>query len=379
MFLLVSSIVMACVAAYVIARVILPLSCPVWLRWLLALVIFAAAEKILLLRLVLGRSGSLFDMSQVATFSTGFAQAFVIICALLVLCRDGLLLLRWLWPKRAPAPLAPLPCWLRPAPLLLLALLGTGWSVWQAAKVPEVRSLSLHLPNLPPALKGLRIVQLSDLHIGPGFDRAWLSQVVERSNALKPDLIVITGDIVDGTVARLRPSVAPLQDLQARYGVFLVAGNHEYYSGLAPWMKEFATLGITVLSNEHRTIDLHGTPLVVAGITDPVSAAHNSPTPNPVQALQGRPEGAFSLLLSHQPRTALDSAKAGAHLQLSGHTHGGLLLPLQPLVALFNQGFVAGLYHAGSMPLYVHSGSALWAGFPVRLGVPSEIAEITLE
>lgn len=379
MFLLVSSLLMALVAVYVIVRVILPLACPVWLRWLLALGILAAAEKILLLRLILGRSGALFDLSQVATFSSGFAQAFVVISALLVLCRDLLLLLRRLWRKSTNSAPAPLPLWLRPAPLLLLALLGTGWSVWQAAKVPEVRSLSLQVPNLPPALKGLRIVQLSDLHIGPGFDRDWLMQVVARSNALKPDLVVITGDIVDGTVNHLRPSVAPLQDLRARYGVFLVAGNHEYYSGLAPWMKEFSTLGIQVLNNEHRVIDLHGTPLVVAGITDPVAAAHDSPTPNPAAALQDRPAGAFTLMLSHQPRTALDSAKAGAHLQLSGHTHGGLLLPLQPLVALFNQGFVAGVYRAEAMQLYVHSGSALWAGFPVRLGVPSEITEIILE
>lgn len=377
MFLLVSSLLMALVAAYVIVRLILPLACPVWLRWLLALSIFAAAEKILLLRLILGRSGALFDLSPLATFSSGFAQAFVVISALLVLCRDVLLLLRRLCPKNAQH--GPLPLWLRPAPLLLLALLCTGWSVWQAAKVPEVRSLSLQVPNLAPTLKGLRIVQLSDLHIGPGFSRDWLMHVVERSNALKPDLVVITGDIVDGTVSRLRPSVAPLQDLQARYGVFLVPGNHEYYSGLAPWMKEFATLGIQVLSNEHRVIDLHGTPLVVAGITDPVASAHASPPPDPAAALQGRPADAFTLMLSHQPRTALDSAKAGAHLQLSGHTHGGLLLPLQPLVALFNQGFVAGSYRTGAMQLYVHSGSALWAGFPVRLGVPSEITEITLE
>lgn len=376
---------MGCVALYVIIRGICPLACPPWLRWVLALAILMAAEKILILRYFVGRTTAQLDLPPFVIFGTGFAQGFVVLAALLFLARDIVLLCRWLWCKSRSsthstrAQRAILPLWLRPLPLLLVTLLCTGWSVWQAAKVPEVRSLSLQVPNLPPALKGLRIVQLSDLHIGPGFDRDWLMQVVARSNALKPDLVVITGDIVDGTVNHLRPSVAPLQDLRARYGVFLVAGNHEYYSGLAPWMKEFSTLGIQVLNNEHRVIDLHGTPLVVAGITDPVAAAHDSPTPNPAAALQNRPAGAFTLMLSHQPRTALDSAKAGAHLQLSGHTHGGLLLPLQPLVALFNQGFVAGVYRAEAMQLYVHSGSALWAGFPVRLGVPSEITEIILE
>lgn len=394
MFLLLSSLLMALVSAYVIVRVIRPLTCSAWLRWLLAFGIFIAAEKILFLHLFVGRSIAQHDLSPLMTFGTGFAQGFVVISALLVLCRDILLLVRWLWRKGTkpvsapaslsassppPSPARALPLWLQPAPLLLLALFCTGWSVWQAAKVPEVRAVSLHVPNLPPALKGLRIVQLSDLHIGPGFDRRWLTQVVQRTNALKPDLVVLTGDIVDGSVSYLRPSIAPLQELQSRYGAFLVVGNHEYYSGLAAWQQEFRRLGITVLNNEHRVIDLRGTPLVVAGVTDPVAAAHNSPTPDPVQALQGRPADAFSLMLSHQPRTAAASAKAGAQLQLSGHTHGGLLLPLQALVARFNTGFVAGPYTLGSMVLYVHSGSALWAGFPIRFGVPSEIADIVLE
>lgn len=370
---------MALLALYIITRVIVPLSCrPVW-RWLLALAIFLAAEKVLLMRLLVGRTAAEIHLSPLVIFGSGFALAFVVVAALLVLGRDVLLLIRWLWQSRsASSARRPLPPWLRPAPLLLLALLCTGWGVWQAVKVPDVRAITLNIPALAPALQGLRIVQLSDLHIGAGFGRAWLEQVVARTNALEPDLIVITGDIVDGPVSQLRHSTAPLGELRARYGVFLVMGNHEYYSGFDAWLQEFCRLGVTVLLNEHRVIDIHGTPLVIAGVTDPVASAHDSPPPDPAQALHKRPAKAFSLLLSHQPRTAADSAAAGAHLQLSGHTHGGLLLPLQALVALFNEGFVAGDYSLGTMQLYVHPGSALWAGLPLRLGVSSEITEITL-
>lgn len=369
---------MALVALYVIARVVMPLQCRPMLRWLLALAIFLAAEKILLIRLLVGRTAAQIDLPPFLVFGTGFAQGFVVIAALLVLGRDVLLLGRWLWQRRSASQARPLPLWLRPAPLLLLALLCTGWGGWQATKVPEVRAIVLPIPALPAALQGLRIVQLSDLHIGVGFGRAWLEQVVARSNALKPDVIVITGDIVDGPLSQLQQSLASLGQLRARYGVFLVMGNHEYYSGFDEWLQEFRRLGITVLINEHRIVDIHGTPLLVAGITDPVASAHNSPPPDPAQALSGRPAGVFSLLLSHQPRTAADSAAAGAQLQLSGHTHGGLLLPLQSLIALFNEGFVAGPYTLGTMQLYVHPGSALWAGLPIRLGVPSEITEVTL-
>lgn len=372
---------MGLVALYTIVRIVCPLRVHRGWRILLAFALLACAEKITILRLFMGSTAQQ-DLPTAVIFAGGFAQGFVVILALLALLRDLILLLRYLCRKISHKPLSVLPrqpLWLRPAPLLLLALVLAGWGVWQAAKVPDVRQITLNVPNLPPALHGLRIVQLSDLHIGSGFDRTWLSEVVARTNALKPDLVVITGDLVDGYVPQLRDSIAPLAQLKSRYGTFMVAGNHEYYSGYTPWMQHFRSLGLQVLENAHTLVTHNELPFVIAGITDPVATSMGGEAPDIPKALRGRPTQAFTLLLSHQPRTAAASAAAGAHVQLSGHTHGGLLLPLQALVARFNEGFVAGNYTVNSMRLYVHPGSALWAGFPIRLGVPSEITEIILE
>lgn len=382
MFLLLSSAVMGAIALYCILRVVRPLPiAPKW-RILLSIILLICAGKILILRFFFGNVAQQ-DMPAAFIFGGGFAQGFLVILTMLALARDTILLLRFVLAKlRRAMPSHQRPTrhiWLGPVPLLLLALVLTGWSVWQAAKVPAVRQFSIIIPNLPQSLKGLRIVQLSDLHISKAFGHAWLTEVVARTNALQPDIIVITGDIVDGSIPQLQNSVAPLGDLKARYGTFLVAGNHEYYSGYQPWMLHFRSLGLQVLENAHQTVTHNGNTLVVAGITDPVADSRGGMQPDITQSLHNSPAEAFTLMLSHQPRTAEANAKAGVDLQLSGHTHGGLILPLQALVARFNEGFVEGIYTVNNMRLYVHPGSALWAGFPLRLGVPSEISEITLE
>lgn len=384
MFFLISSVLLGSIALYVIVRVIWQLRCSLWLRCLFSLLLLAAAEKIVLLRLLLGPTAQQ-NLSEPTVFIMGFAQGFVVLTAMLTLLRDLLLLLRWLWrklkkrnfrtaPQRSPST----PWCLQAMPIVILSFVLTGWSVWQAAAVPQVRQIQLQIPNLPAGLEGFRIVQLSDLHMGPGFNTPWLTEVVQRANALKPDMVAITGDIVDGSVPALRSRVAPLLQLRSHYGTFLVAGNHEYYSGLDSWMREFDAMGLQVLENSHLTLDVNNTPLVVAGITDPVATQMGAEPPNAVKALEGRPKDAFTLMLAHQPRTANANAAAGVQVQLSGHTHGGLMIFLQPLVALFNDDFVAGIYTRNGMQVYVHHGSGLWAGFPVRLGVPSEITCITL-
>lgn len=378
MFLLISSLLMGLISLYCIIRVICPLPISRGWRIFLSLALVACAGKIVILRIFFGNIAQQ-DMPAAFIFAGGFAQGFVVVLTLLTLARDAVLVLRAIVRKVRNSPTAPRPLWLGSVPLLVLTLALTSWAVWQAAKVPAVRQIHLSVPNLPPALQGLRIVQLSDLHISNGFNGQWLNEVVARTNALKPDLVVITGDLVDGSVEKMRSSIAPLADIKSRYGTFLVAGNHEYYSGYTPWMQHFRSLGLHVLENAHSTLTHNGYTFVVAGITDPVANSRGGKKPDTDQALLGRPEQAFTLMLSHQPRTAADNAAAGVALQLSGHTHGGLILPLQGLVALFNEGFVVGTYTVGNMLLYVHPGSALWAGFPLRLGVPSEITEIILE
>ncbi|HRH00472.1 MAG TPA: metallophosphoesterase [Polyangiaceae bacterium] len=223
---------------------------------------------------------------------------------------------------------------------------------------------------------GYRIVQISDVHVGPTIGVDFMAALVARINALAPDAVVITGDLVDGSVAELAAHVAPLRDLVARDGVFFVTGNHEYYSGADAWLAHLSTLGIRALRNERvslggeRGFDL-------AGIDDASAhqfgAGHGADL---TRALEGRDAGRPVVLLAHQPRAALEAAKHGVSLVLSGHTHGGQMFPWNHVVKL-QQPFIAGLYRHLETQVYVSCGTGYW-GPPMRVGAPAEITEIEL-
>ena len=252
------------------------------------------------------------------------------------------------------------------------------YGVGQGVDLPEVRQWEVSLPKLPPDLDGLRLVQISDLHVSSLLREAWVQGVVKRVNALKPDLILFTGDSVDGLPVHRAAGIAPLADLRARYGVFGCTGNHEYYGDFRAWMATFPTLGITMLQNAHRVVHIEGQALVIAGVTDQVASRFALPMPDSRAALAGAPENVVRIMLAHRPTEAKASVGMGVDLQLSGHTHGGQILGMNKIVARFNQEYLYGWYHVDAMPLYVCSGAGLWNGFPVRLGVPSEIAHIVL-
>jgi predicted MPP superfamily phosphohydrolase len=258
---------------------------------------------------------------------------------------------------------------------LLFSLIG----VWFGVRVPNVRTHEITVKNLPPELDGFTIAQLTDLHITALFSQKWVSAVVEKTNAVEPDLVLITGDIVDGRADRRLLDVAPLAGLRANFGVFAVPGNHEYYSGYEEWMDVFNGLGIRMLQNEHTVIAREGSSLILAGITDLGAARRGGPPPDTNAALHGAPGGMAKILMSHQPGNARESANAGIDLQLSGHTHGGQIAGLHFIVKYANGGFTSGQYDVGGMKLYVSNGTGLWPGFPIRLGVPSEIARIVLK
>lgn len=263
------------------------------------------------------------------------------------------------------------------AGLVILAC-GLGiWGVWQAVRVPDVRTVTLELPRLPRAMDGFSLVQLSDLHIGPLLKKDWLEKVVDRANAAHPDLIVLTGDFIDGTVDQIGREILPLARLRARYGVFGVTGNHEYYWDAAGWKAALENLGVAMLENSHSALAVNGETLIVAGLPDIVAARFGQPAPDLRAALAGAPAGT-RILLAHQPRPAREYAPF-ADLHLAGHTHGGLLFFLQPLIALFNGGYVNGEYAIGDERLYVSPGTALWSGFSCRIGVPAEITRIILK
>lgn len=261
--------------------------------------------------------------------------------------------------------------------LCLLALAAGSWGTWQAVRVPNVRKIEIPISNLPEQLAGLSLVQLSDLHIGPMLKKDWLAEVVNRTNFCKPDLILLTGDYVDGHVNKIAGELAPLASLRAKYGVFAITGNHEYYWNMEEWRKAVENLGVTMLHNSHRMVDINGDKVVVAGLADLAALRFGMEGPNLEKALENAPEG-LKILLDHQPRNARENGRF-VDLQLSGHTHGGLVFFLQPLIARFNNGFVKGLYQLDNSILYVHPGTGLWNGFSNRLGVPAEITNFILK
>jgi len=257
--------------------------------------------------------------------------------------------------------------------VLAVTLLG----VLNARRTARVMQRDITLCSLPAAMNGFSIVQLSDIHVGPTIKQGYIDAIVKRVNGLSPDLIVITGDLVDGSVADLADDISPLAQLSARYGVYVVTGNHEYYSGADSWIAEFERLGMKVLLNRHVLLEHAGAQLVLAGIAD-YSAELFSPShkSDPVAAFAGAPQDAPRILLAHQPRSAKAAAEVGCHLQLSGHTHGGQFWPWMHFVR-WQQPWVAGLQRLGEMQIYISRGTGYW-GPPLRFAAPSEIARIRL-
>lgn len=261
---------------------------------------------------------------------------------------------------------------------LVALALGAGiWGTWQAVKVPDVRNIELQVADLPAALEGVSLVQLTDLHIGPILRKDWLAEVVARTNALKPDMIVLTGDYVDGYAREIGHELEPLAALNARCGVWAVTGNHEYYWNMPEWRSVLEKLNVNILENRYHAIAVNNETIVVAGIPDLAAERFGLAMPDLAKALDGAPK-ALRILLSHQPRHGREYTDK-VDIVLSGHTHGGLMFFLQPLIARFNAGFVAGLYPVDGKNIYVSRGTALWNGLSCRIGVPSEITRFVLK
>lgn len=260
----------------------------------------------------------------------------------------------------------------------IAAMLLAAFGVMQAIKSPPLKDVQIEVKGLPREFDGYRVLHLTDLHISRLFDAQWTRKVVDDANALGADLIVITGDLIDGNVAQREADVAALRDLRAADGVWVIPGNHEYFFGHREWMAYFAGLNMTPLDNSHAVIKRGAGQLVLAGVNDVTAPQTGAPPPDLDAALLGAPPGVPVILLDHQPRNARFSASRGVALQLSGHTHGGMIIGLDRLVARANNGFVSGRYDVDGMTLYLSNGTALWPGFALRLGVPAELTRITL-
>jgi len=260
----------------------------------------------------------------------------------------------------------------------LLALRG-------GLRTPSVRRVEVSLARWPQALDGYRIAQLSDIHIGPVLGARFARALVARVAALKPDLIAVTGDLVDGSVEQLRLDVAPFRELSAPDGVFFVVGNHDFYSGGEAWASRAAELGMRPLRNERVRIapagraGRGGSPdagFDLAGVDDHHGDWVHGSSEDVPSALAGRDAQQPVVLLAHDPSTFKEAVRQGVDLQLSGHTHGGQIFPFAVLVRLFVP-FIAGLYARGASQLYVSRGTGFW-GPPMRLGAPAEITELVL-
>lgn len=261
--------------------------------------------------------------------------------------------------------------------VVTIATASASYALWNGLHFIKTKHIDIKLKKLAPQLDGLRVVQISDIHIGPILGGDWLQKVVNRVNKLDADIIAITGDLVDGSVAELASHVAPLKNLKAKYGVFFVTGNHEYYSGADEWCEYLKSLNIDVLRNRLVSLKIGKGAIDVAGVDD-WSSRHFLGGYDLQKALAARNQNNPLILLSHQPRTMHDSVKHKVDLQISGHTHAGQIWPFNYLVYL-QQPVSHGLffYPNSDLQLYVNSGTGFW-GPPMRLGTFAEISCLRL-
>jgi len=256
------------------------------------------------------------------------------------------------------------------AALFLLGFLCAQYGV-------RLRRVAVPIEQLPPELQGLKILQISDLHVGPTIRKPFVEKLVKMAAEAAPDLVVFTGDFADGRVRDLEGEVAPLAALRAPLGKYYVPGNHEYYWGGVSWIDKARDLGFTPLINAHEIVRKDGKALAIAGVPDPTANGFGLEGPNLDRALAGIPDEAFPrIFLCHQPILSADAERRGVTLQISGHTHGGQFFPWT-LVASWVHRFNAGLHRLGALWIYVSRGTGYW-GPPVRVGSPAELTLLGL-
>ena len=285
----------------------------------------------------------------------------LVVSLVLLLCKDTLWLLWKILPlhKCFPALAVHMPRRFPAAEasafVLLLSLVLTCWGTWEAVRVPNVKHRDAVIAGLAPEFEGTKVAVLVDLHASALNRRPLFEAIVDRTMAEKPDLILMPGDFVDGRVQKRAHDLVPFSRLSAPLGVFL-----------------------TWLENEHRVLARGAGKLIIAGVPDQQGGRFGLAAPDPQKALAGAPAGVPVILLAHRPEAAKENARAGVALQVSGHTHGGMMPGLNLLVARFNKGYVRGWYDVDGMKLFNSPGTSLWNGFPLRLFDPAEITIITL-
>ena len=288
---------------------------------------------------------------------------FLLLVALLAL--DLVTLFGWLWPRFAPA----LRGW-----ALLAGVLLSVIALVQGHRAPVVANYEVRLAGLPAEMDGTVLVLVSDFHLGAQLGKDWLEARIRQIQAERPDLVVLAGDIAEGDNPSESELLSSLRTLHAPLGVWAVTGNHEFDEENESGPSVLEDNGVHVLHD--RWAELRPG-LILAGIDDLTSRRRRNQTGNFIQkALEGRPEGAATIFVSHTPWDVETVAHSGAGLMLSGHTHEGQIWPFKYLVHLTHP-FLAGRYEVNGMPIIVCRGTGTW-GPRMRLWSRGEIARIIL-
>lgn len=399
------------VIAIVLVFFVMPLGLSARSKLILALITLLAPGKSYLHFIV---GGDAFDpkIPYNLTFVFDLARTTLIFLALLTLVRLALNLLYRLVRLNFRVSLLPTASLFHAQLMVLCALALACYGTSCAYEKPELKHYECVVERLDPRLDGMKIIMLSDLHISAPTDANAIYQLVQEVNAVKPDLILLPGDLMDGALSQRRAISDLLFDLKAKFGVYISAGNHEYYSGYQQWRTYFEQGGLISLDNKVVALkDQQGKVLLnLGGLTDPRAARYNLPTPDVTGVVAALDASAPSIILSHRPQYAVDLERAASSLGsqnsaqtlanflapesapvtaapapqkqvdivLSGHTHGGLVWFLRDIVAKANGGFVSGYYQINKTNLIVGNGTMVWMGFPLRLGVPSQVIELIL-
>jgi uncharacterized protein len=247
----------------------------------------------------------------------------------------------------------------------------TGYGMRTALGPPRLQRVQMPLAKLPRSMDGLRLAIVSDIHLGPLARTHHVGRIVDLINSVTADIVCVVGDLVDGSVAELGKFAEPLRGIESRHGAYFVTGNHEYYSGFAPWIDEVASLGVRPLRNER--VEIGG--LDLAGVND-LGGGQYGDGPDFAKALGDRDPSRPVVLMAHQPVVARQAAPFGVDLQVSGHTHGGQMAPFN-LVVKLQQPVVSGFGRVDGVPVFVTNGAGFW-GPPLRVGAPPQVTVMDL-
>lgn len=261
--------------------------------------------------------------------------------------------------------------------IFFLSILMTLTGLIQALLGPQLKNVVLEREDIPSELNGFKIAQISDLHIAPSLHQSYIKKVIQKTNALNPDVIVLTGDIIDAHINSVKNKVDLLDELKSQFGTFYITGNHEYYWNAHDILKHIEQTHIDVLLNDYKIVSYNSKKILFSGVSDPVAQGFISHHKTDIHKSIPKNETTdFKVILSHRPGTSVVAEPLGFNLLLAGHTHAGQFFPFSLLIP-FAHKYYRGLNKHNNLHVYVNTGTGYW-GPANRFGVNSEITLITL-